>query len=105
MSFLHGITGSKELKKAIELTLDPATRKYDIPKSLFFESIIRVDPNICMFDKDGKAFILDSLEKYMHITENNLLNMIPFYYFLQTYYKPRNLQKKREKNYRVFGAD
>jgi hypothetical protein len=86
MCYLHGITGSRELKEFIERNVTKPPKKYEkipnIPKMLFFNNIIKIDPNICMFDKDGNAYILNTLPKiYQYYRKYKLLNMIPFYYF------------------------
>jgi hypothetical protein len=77
MSFLHSITGNKDLERWIQ------GESSSLP-ILPFESIISIDPNICMFDKEGNAYLLDSLNKiYQYYKNNDLLDRIPFYYFFK----------------------
>ncbi|MQA42481.1 hypothetical protein [Rugamonas aquatica] len=53
-----------------------------------------IDPKICVFAADGRAFILDTVAKiYRYYADNNLLDQIPFYYFF------RDL-KKLDPNYK-----
>lgn len=96
MCFLHGITGSKELKKHIKEVQNENNDK--TPSLLYFNNIIQIDPNICIFDKAGNAYILNSLPAiYQYYKDNNLLDMIPFYYFFAELQKDEKYKEEIEK--------
>ncbi|WNG25022.1 hypothetical protein F0U62_14135 [Cystobacter fuscus] len=43
-----------------------------------------IDPNICMFDASGNAYILNGVANiYKYYAQNGLLDQIPFYYFFK----------------------
>ncbi|AKU20494.1 hypothetical protein [Massilia sp. NR 4-1] len=71
-SYLLG-PGGKEMPK-------PATNN-SLPME---DAVNNIDPNICIFDANGKAFILNSVANiYKYYALNNLLDQIPFYYFFK----------------------
>lgn len=82
MSYLLSNEGKTDLTKA--LSTNPTTK---LPHQ---DQVMNIDANIVMFSSDGKAYILNSIEKiYVFYKNNGLLNQIPFYYFfadLQTKY-------------------
>lgn len=74
MCYLHTITGSKELENFFQNDTSP-----HIPHE---NSIMKISYPICMFDKEGKIFILDDMEKiYWYYKETGMLQHIPFYFF------------------------
>ena len=78
MCYLHGITGSEELKKMLSKGEAHST---EIP---WENTIMNIDPNICMFDHLGNAYILNDLKAvYGYYKKKDLLLQIPFYYFFK----------------------
>lgn len=76
MCFLHSITSSVELKNYLERHTDTLTA---IP---WEDSVMKISEPICIFDKCGNVFILNSMEEiYCYYKSNGMLEYIPFYYF------------------------
>jgi len=79
MCYLHGVAGSKELLKYMQ-TQNPE----DGEKVPWQDTVMNISRSICMFDKDGQAYILDAPEKiYWYYKTRGLLKQIPFYYFFK----------------------
>lgn len=77
MSYLHTLTGSRDLRDFLRRT-DGTNR---IP---WENSVMNISAPICMFDKDGRIFILHTLQEiYGYYKTRGMLEHIPFYYFFK----------------------
>lgn len=75
MCYLHSITGIKDLKKAFLELEDKSKIPYE-------DTIMKISEPICMFNMEGKIFILKNREEiYSYYKNNDMLQQIPFYYF------------------------
>lgn len=79
MSFLLGIAGGRELLECLR-----NQKPEDVVKVPHQDTIMNISCSICMFDAQGRIFILDSPKKiYWYYNSRNLLEQIPFYYFFK----------------------
>lgn len=47
-------------------------------------AVVEIDPNICIFDTNGDAYILNGIPSiYAYYKAKNMLDQIPFYYFFR----------------------
>ncbi|MBB3121500.1 hypothetical protein [Pseudoduganella violacea] len=68
--------------------LGPGRHELEVPENPKFlqleAAVNNIDPNICIFDPQGQAYILKGVaEIYSYYALNNLLDQIPFYYFFK----------------------
>lgn len=78
ISLLLSKNGERELKDAILELQD----KEQLVKSLQ-EKTLFVDKNLCAVDECGNWYLLDNLDRVVSFyTQRNLIDKIPFYYFL-----------------------
>lgn len=79
VSFLLGIAGGRELIESLK-----NRKQEDAGKILHQDTVMNISCPICMFDPEGRIFILDSPQKvYRYYKSRNLLDQIPFYYFFR----------------------
>lgn len=75
MCYLHSITGIKDLKKAFLEQKDKSKIPYE-------DTIMKISEPICIFNMEGKIFILKNMEEiYSYYKNYDMLQQIPFYYF------------------------
>lgn len=80
ISFLLSHLGETELKKDIS-----TWKKENIPPRLpKADNVTKIDENVIMYDPKGKVYLLKRVgEVYKYYEHANLLNQIPFYFFIE----------------------
>lgn len=77
MDYLHSLTGSRDLKNFFHQTNDMNRIPWE-------NSVMNISAPICMFDKDGRIFLLHTPQEiYGYYKTRGMLEHIPFYYFFK----------------------